>query len=71
MELGGLTGSKKGPAKAAVAQATTQFHWQDPSLSTESCSTVSWNAVLFLLNNKFPAYLSFSWKETDFEPDSS
>ena len=33
--------------------------------------TVSWNAVLFLLNNKFPAYLSFNWKETDFEPDSS
>ena len=27
--------------------------------------TVSWNAVLFLLNNKFPAYLSFSRKETD------
>ena len=33
--------------------------------------TVSWNAVLFLLNIKFPAYLSFSRKETDFEPDSS
>ena len=33
--------------------------------------TVSWNAVLFLLNNKFPAYLSFRRKETDFEPDSS
>ena len=27
---------QKGPAKAAVAPATTQFHWQDPSLSTES-----------------------------------
>ena len=27
-----------GPAKAAVASATTPFHWQDPSLSTESCS---------------------------------
>ena len=27
---------QKGPAKAAVASATTSFHWQDPCLSTES-----------------------------------
>ena len=27
---------QKGSAKAAVAPATTQFHWQDPSLSTEN-----------------------------------
>ena len=27
---------KKGPAKATVASATTQFHWQDQSLNKES-----------------------------------
>ena len=33
----------------------------------EFAHTVSWNSILFQLNNKFPAYLSFSRKETDFE----
>ena len=33
--------------------------------------TVIWNAVLFLLNHKLPAYLAFNQKETDFELDSS
>ena len=41
------------------------------SHSMKASFTVSWNAVLFLLNNKFPAYLFFSQKEMDFEPDSS
>ena len=36
MELGGLTGSKKGPAKAVVAPVANRFHWHDPSLSTET-----------------------------------
>ena len=31
MELGGLTGTIRDQTKAAVAPATTQFHWQDPS----------------------------------------
>ena len=35
MELGGLTGTIRHPPKAMVAQATTQFHWKDPNLSTE------------------------------------
>ena len=36
MGSGGLTVTIRDSQKAAVAQATTQFHWQDPSLSTES-----------------------------------
>ena len=36
MGLGGQTGTIRDQPKAAVAPATTQFHWQDPSLSTES-----------------------------------
>ena len=35
-EVGRPNWFQKGPAKAAVAQDTTQFHWQDSSLSTES-----------------------------------
>ena len=36
MGFGGQTGIIRDQSKAAVAPATTQFHWQDPSLSTES-----------------------------------
>ena len=36
MGLGGQTGTIRDQSKAAVAPATTQFHGQDPSLSTES-----------------------------------
>ena len=41
--VGGLAGTIRVQAKAAVASATTQFHWQDPSLSTECsrCEIVS------------------------------
>ena len=46
-------------------------HSLNQYLPKKGVHTVSWNAVLFLLNNKFPAYLSFSRKETGFEPDSS
>ena len=36
MGLRGQTGTIRDQSKAAVAPATTQFHWQDPKLSTES-----------------------------------
>ena len=47
-----------------IVYSLTKYLWY-------AICTVSWSALLFLLNNKFPAYLSFSRKETDFEPDSS
>ena len=34
MGLGGRNGTIRDQSKAAVASATTQFRWQDPSLST-------------------------------------
>ena len=36
MGLGGQTGAIRDQSKAAVAPATTKFHWEYPSLSTES-----------------------------------
>ena len=34
--MGGLTGTIRKQSKTTVAPATTLFHWQDPSLNTES-----------------------------------
>ena len=49
MGLGGKTGTIRDQSKAAVAPATTKFHWQDPSLSTESCRSEKPSACFSVL----------------------
>ena len=49
MGLGGLAGTIREQSKAAIASATTQFFWQDPSLSTESSRQEKLSAYISVL----------------------
>ena len=45
----------RGAAKAAVASATTQFHWQDPSLCTENSRGEKLHACFSVLRAAGPS----------------
>ena len=71
MGLGGQTGTIRDQSKAAVAPATTQFHWQDPSLSTESSrgeKPSAWFSVLGVAGSSLggTSYPNTDWSGSSF-----
>ena len=65
-DIGGLTGNIRDKSKATVARATTQFHWQDPSHSTESSRQENPSACfsVLVIAGSSPGWTSYptSWK---------
>ena len=65
MGLGGQTGTIRDQPKAAVAPATTQFHWQDPSLSTKSGRGEKTSACFSVLGVAVSSLGGTSYPNTD------